>query len=428
MDSGERRLGKGAYDSVFLRPDSVDSTPEDDAFAVDSHTAEHSRVDLRGRGRDDIIAVAFETPALRSEVLNVLGGRNLELAGADSLARASLVIAEAAADTDAQLADLRRMARPDAAILIVLRIASAEMVARAHAAGAFACLRPPLVREELLGLVTAAQDSWAARVQAADLARKLDLESHLASVGRISAGLAHEVSSPLGAAALNMETVERECGRLVGALKWLAFSPAEDLARRLAVTRDHISAFEAPEGLAGAIADTMAAHQRLSTLFDTMRGLVGRTHQVQIAPVDLLALVHEVRRWQSEELRGIAVEVVGEPLQAMTDRTLLGQLLTNLTSNAAHAAKALSAPRIRLHVYSGERRAIVSVRDNGPGIPLDLQDRIFEPFFTTRRGRGGTGLGLALCREYALQIRADLSLWSVPGRGSCFRVNMPKMP
>ena len=66
----------------------------------------------------------------------------------------------------------------------------------------------------------------------------------------------------------------------------------------------------------------------------------------------------------------------------------------------------------------------MSVRDNGPGIPETMHDKIFEPFFTTRRGRGGTGLGLALCREYARRMGAELSFWSVSGRGACFRVSM----
>jgi two-component system C4-dicarboxylate transport sensor histidine kinase DctB len=156
-----------------------------------------------------------------------------------------------------------------------------------------------------------------------------------------------------------------------------------------------------------------------------MRDLVGRTREVRREPIELLPLVTEVRKWLTQELRGVEVEVIGEPLVAVADRTLLGQLLHNLTSNAAHAAKSLSAPRIRLHVYSGGSRVIVSVRDNGPGIPVELQERIFEPFFTTRRGNGGTGLGLALCREYALQMRAELSVWSLPGRGACFRVSLP---
>jgi len=423
LETDGRRNGAAAHDSAFALPGDDQVQPCRGPLSSRFHAAEDSRVDLGTQ--DHVIAVAIDTLGLRSSVLAALSGHGFAVAGANMVPDAALVVAEAAADIDAQLADVRRRARPDTAILMVLGTASGETVARAHKAGAFACLRAPLVQEELLGFVTAAQDSRAARVHAADLARKLDLDAHLASIGRISAGLSHEVSSPLGAASMNMETVARECARLIEALKWLAFSPPEELAERLSITRDHIRTFEAPEGLAGAIEDTVAAHERLRSLFGAMRGLVGRTREVRRDPIELLPMIHEIRKWLMQELRGVEVEVIGEPLVAIADRTLLGHLLHNLTSNAAHAAKSLSAPRIRLHVYSGGPRVIVSVRDNGPGIPLDLQERIFEPFFTTRRGHGGTGLGLALCREYALQMRADLSVWSLPGRGACFRVSLP---
>ncbi len=423
LDTRRRRDGQIGYDSAFRLPDFGEASRRLEPLSSTFRAPADSSADLSSVG--DAIAVAIDAPALRLQILSALASRGLAVAGADVVPEATVVIASAAADIAAQVADLRRRARPDAAILIVLATVSAEAVATAHKAGAFACLRPPLVEEELIGFVTAAQDSRAARVQAADLARKLDLEAHLASIGRISAGLSHEVSSPLGAASLNMDTVERECARLVQTLKWLAYSPPEDLPGRLALTREHIGEFESKDGLAGAIQDTVSAHLRLRTLFETMRGLVGRTHEVRREPIEILPMLHEVQKWLAPELRGVEVEVIGELLRATADRTLLGQLLHNLTSNAAHAAKALSAPRIRLHAYSAGSRVIMSVRDNGPGIPLDLQERIFEPFFTTRRGKGGTGLGLALCREYALQMRAELSVWSLPGRGACFRISLP---
>ncbi len=408
-------------DSMRALPEAV-RDPETPEPVAGGRSVEDSRTDLRIR--DHLVAVSMRTPALQTHVRGSLAQRDVAVGGPELVARAALVVAEAGDDVAAEMADVRRRARADAAVLLVLGSASTEAVAQGLQAGAFACLRPPLVIEELHGLVSVALDSRAARVQAADLARKLDLESHLASIGRFSAGLSHEVSTPLGAATLNMETVRRECARLVQALKWLVQSPPRELPERLAIARQHIAQFESQEGLAGAVDDTVAAHERLRALFATMQGLIGRSREVRAEPVDLMQLLREVRKWLVEELRGVEVEVVGDPLRALADRTMLQQILQNLVANAAQAAKTLAAPRIRLHVYSRGSRVLVSVRDNGPGIPLDMQERIFEPFFTTRRGRGGTGLGLALCREYARQLQAELSVWSLPGRGACFRVSL----
>jgi signal transduction histidine kinase len=169
----------------------------------------------------------------------------------------------------------------------------------------------------------------------------------------------------------------------------------------------------------------MTAHERLRALLATLRAFVGRSYEVRRESLDVRELAHDVLAWLSEVLRDVQVELVGDATFAQTDRTLLAQVLTNLVSNAAHAAKSLSAPKIRLHVYQKAGHVVVSVRDNGPGIPIELQDKVFEPFFTTRRSEGGTGLGLALCREYALQMNAELSLWSLPGRGACFRIALP---
>jgi signal transduction histidine kinase len=374
--------------------------------------------------RDRTIVVDVRTPALFGQVHSALSDLDVTLVGLDLLPQAALVIAEVGPEPTGYVAALRQRARADAALLVVLETVSADAVARGHRAGAFACLRPPLVREELLGLVTAALDSRSARIQAADLARKLDLESHLASIGRISAGLSHEVSTPLGAATLNMEAVQRETSRLIQALKWLVLASPEELPARIEIARQNASVFDSPQGLAGAIADTIAAHDRLRALFRTLQGLIGRAHRPRLEPTALLPVWAEVRRWLADELRGVDVETIGEPLVALADRTLLAQLLQNLVSNAAHAAKSLAAPRVRVHVYERGERVVISVRDNGPGIPHDLQERVFEPFFTTRRGQGGTGLGLSLCREYARQLDAELSLWSVPGRGACFRVSL----
>jgi signal transduction histidine kinase len=423
LDARRRREVHDCYDSGFGLPDFTGDAPPPEPLSSTFRAAQDSSGELPVA--DDVVAVHIGSDALREQVLAALAGRNLAVAGSDVLAHAALVIVDAGVDVSAGIAQLRRRVRPDAAILLVLGAPSGEAVAQAHEAGAFACLRTPLVPEELVGLLTAALHSRAARVQAADLARQLDLESHLASIGRISAGLSHEVGSPLGAAALNLEVVQRECARLVQALKWLAYSPPEEVSHRLQIAREHIPSFESSQGLAGAIRDAIAAHERLKDLFKTLRGLVGRSHGVRREPVDILPLVEETRTWLVDELNGVEVEVIGDPVRALADRTLLGQLLHNLVSNAAQAAKSLSVPRIRLHVYTRGAHAVVSVRDNGPGIPPDLQEKIFEPFFTTRRGKGGIGLGLALCREYALQMRAELSVWSLPGRGACFRVYLP---
>ncbi len=179
-------------------------------------------------------------------------------------------------------------------------------------------------------------------------------------------------------------------------------------------------------GLDEALAGTRTAHERLRSIVGLMRGFMDRDRAARGEPVDLRGVLREARALSAAQLVGADVDVLDEPAWGVADRSLLLQILQNLCANAAHAAKTLSSPQVRLHCYVSGEWAIVSVRDNGPGIESALHARIFEPFYTTRRGAGGTGLGLALCREYARRMGAELSLWSAPGRGACFRVMMPR--
>ncbi len=351
----------------------------------------------------DRVAVDVASPALREEVLRLVAGRALLGGGADLVPTASAIVVETAGDVTGQLSELRRRSRPDAALLVFVSDARAPDVAAAHRAGAFAVLHAPLVPEELLAHLSRALDARAAKVQAADLARKLDLDAHLASVGRITAGLSHEIANPLTAAISNTQCVRDEVE---------------------AVLAERGQTLDAVPALRDALADAAQAHQRLQGLLDAVRKLVRKDQGATLVAVDVHERLRAVCGWLSDGLRGVEVEILGGPLLARADADMLGQILLNLVSNAAHAARSLASPRIRLHAYASGDRVVASVRDNGPGISAAVQDRLFEPFYTTRRSEGGTGLGLSLCLEYAHQIGGDLSFWSLPGRGTCFRLSL----
>jgi signal transduction histidine kinase len=358
------------------------------------------------RARDDstvelsleqtVVAVALRAP-YQSVVMEALADARFMVVSDVGVPSAGVVIGDAGATN---VASLRARARPDAAVVVVAPVASPEIVRDSLTAGAVACLRPPLVVEELVKVVQSALDTHAAKSQVADLARKLDLETHLASIGRMSAGLSHEISTPLLVAATNLEIARTELEQLSGA----------------------VSAREEVNAIGVAFDEMHRAHERLRGVLEMMRELVGRRRATRLDRLDLQRAAEDVKTLLTNQLHDVDVELAGPPTFARADHVLLGQILQNLVINGAHAARSLPAPRVRLHTYMHEGRAIISVRDNGPGIAPELHQKIFEPFFTTRRGRGGTGLGLALCREYALQMGAEVTLWSVPGRGACFRV------
>lgn len=135
--------------------------------------------------------------------------------------------------------------------------------------------------------------------------------------------------------------------------------------------------------------------------------------------IDFLALAAE------EAARdGIAVE--GVPVNVHGERALLRRMIRNLIDNARrHGSDA--APDIRVSRHDGGR-ALLEVRDHGPGIPQDERERIFEPFYrlagSAETGRG-SGLGLALVRQIARHHGGDVTCGAAEGGGSVFAITLP---
>ena len=345
----------------------------------------------------DVVALVIDDPVLWRDVEDSLSGGPLKVVGREGVSQAAVVIAEVQGDVRTRMAGIRRVAPADAGIVAV--VGSGAAATAAYEAGAFACIHTPVQGPDLQGLVASAVDTHESKARASELARRLDADAHLASIGRIGAGLAHELANPLGIAAMNLDVARVEYNRL-----------AEDGRLGASV-------------LGPALQDLGTSLLRIQALLSNLRPFVGSAPP-ELEPVRVLDVIDRVVRWAQESLLGVDVERHAEPLVALADVTMLEQILLNLTTNAARAAKSLPSPRVRYHLYAAGDVVVVSVRDNGPGLAEELHEKVFEPFYTTRRDEGGTGLGLALCREYARRMRGSLSLWSAPGRGACFRLSL----
>jgi signal transduction histidine kinase len=416
--------------------DSVRAGPLPSSMPPDEPPDSQPRLDddqlsaSRLRAAPPTVALLVEDPAVRIRLVAAMQRLGLLPVGESSVGDAVVVIIDAPGSSKEAVASVRARARTDAAIVVLLpaTVESSEIHA-AYEAGAVLCAARPPDEEQLVAVLGSAVHLHSAKAHADDLMRKLESQSHLASIGRVTANFTHELSNPLGVIAANAEYLADRLEQLSKSREHLAEVIAQNGSRAsLEAARRHLAQTARDGGeTREALADIGVAVERMTGILSMARGATRNGYGGRVEPVDLAAIVHDVRRWAAADLVGVEVEeLVDEPVAAMADAHLLGQILLNLVTNAAHAAMQLASPRVRLHVYATPEGAIVSVRDNGPGIASDIRDRIFEPFFTTRRTKGGTGLGLALCREYARQIGARLTFWTAAGRGTCFRVRMPR--
>jgi PAS domain S-box-containing protein len=246
-------------------------------------------------------------------------------------------------------------------------------------------------------LSAASLEAEAATLQARANALRTELlaESRLATIGRLSAGIAHEVNNPATLVMLNLGSLKR---RLMGGQA----QPDQALAM---------------------IDDCLLAMERIRDIVSDVKGLAGNRATEKI---DLSALAAGVIRLTRLGVhKGASVDADLAPrVFAEVHGSRLSQVVTNLLLNAVEATPESDA-HIELRTFRSGDTACIEVSDHGPGVPEHLRERIFEPFFTTRAGSGGTGLGLWLARGIVEEEGGTLAVASRPAGGAVFRVSLP---
>jgi signal transduction histidine kinase len=224
---------------------------------------------------------------------------------------------------------------------------------------------------------------------------RLRRAERLAALGRLVAGLAHEVRNPLASIRLKLH-----------------------LARRSSTD---------PERLGVAFSVIEEEMERLDRLVDRLLTLT-KSPEPHRLPTELDALLRSrADLWEGRTTeQGIVIELRPPASGAgsvLVDGDRVAQILDNLLANAVQALNGRGG-RITLTLERPSRdEVLLEVADTGPGVPPDLVERLFEPFFTTRPG--GTGLGLFLSAELARVLGGEIRYRAQPGGGACFEVRLP---
>lgn len=124
-------------------------------------------------------------------------------------------------------------------------------------------------------------------------------------------------------------------------------------------------------------------------------------------------------------MRGINLETDLTPKLPLCwcDEQQFKRLLLNLVANACDACEKSMNSCVRIHLHEQNGDLILSVIDNGYGIPAEQLEKVWQPFYTSKSG--GTGLGLPACAQIAAEHGGSLTVVSEPGQGSCFTLRLP---
>lgn len=216
----------------------------------------------------------------------------------------------------------------------------------------------------------------------------------LVEVGRLSAGIAHEINNPLGVIMYAAELLMREAG----------LTPfQQEMAERII---DEVGRLRVLTGGLLSFSQPCKAMNRL---------------------VDVSALVEEVLQLVRYELlkQSIQLETDFATLPVISaDPNKLKQVVINLIMNAAQALGHGGKITLTTGIYGGDEVELV-ISDTGPGIEPALQEQVFKPFFTTKADGEGTGLGLYICANIIKEHGGSIQLDSKVGQGATFRLRLP---
>jgi two-component system NtrC family sensor kinase len=235
----------------------------------------------------------------------------------------------------------------------------------------------------------------------ASLYHKMEYTNKMAAIGRLAAGVAHEINNPLA-------IVNEKAGLLKDLL-----SMSKELPPK--------------EKLIGLVDSVLASVDRCGGITHRLLGFA-RHMDVETEEIDLELLIKAVLTFLEKEAsyRNLSVSVHADDdvPTIKSDRGQLQQVFLNIVNNAFAAVDQGGVVRITIENIA-DNQVSVAIADNGMGISKENLEHIFEPFFTTKKG-AGTGLGLSITYGIIQKLRGKIDVSSTLGQGTCFTITLPE--
>ncbi|MGD0230842.1 MAG: PAS domain S-box protein [Syntrophorhabdales bacterium] len=230
---------------------------------------------------------------------------------------------------------------------------------------------------------------------------KLMQEAKMSFIGKLAAGIAHQLNNPLAMIVAYAELAKKYFGQE-------ATGPAQ---------RDKLAGY----------LDIVAEEAfRCKIVMDDLLSLPQK-EGFEVTDVDVNGLINGLLELINVGKSNIRIVREFDPLLPLTRADVAGlrQVFLNLLTNALDAVEGRLDGTIVIRTRAERENILVEVEDNGIGIPGSIADKIFEPFFTTKERKKGIGIGLSLCRELLSNMGGTVRLEERPGCGTIFLVMLP---
>ncbi len=256
----------------------------------------------------------------------------------------------------------------------------------------------------------------------------------MASLGQLAAGVAHELNNPLGYILSNISTFKsyvltyQQLIHSYQQLQKMAVGSPEYLQQQQVLAQIYQKEdidFLLKDSI-DLVNDSMEGAIRLRDIINNLRRF-SHPDRGQVEVVSLNEVLESTVKIIWSEIKNKATvnfKLSKEPLELFANPSQLSQVFLNILINAAQAMKDKMG-RIDISTATSDGAAVITITDNGHGIPESIINRIFDPFFTTKDVGKGTGLGLSLSKAIIDQHHGTLSVSSNVGIGTTFEIRLP---
>ena len=246
----------------------------------------------------------------------------------------------------------------------------------------------------------------------------------MASLGRLVAGVAHELNNPISFVFGNMHALQRYGTRIVQYLRSVENEADSPQLREL---RERLKIHRVLEDMGPLIEGTLEGAERVSDIVQDLRRFSGGQSEPSES-FELVTLLHKAVQWvvKASRLKPEVTYDLPKDLVLRGRKGQVHQILVNLIQNAVDAMDGQGTPVLAIRGEAGKDFVDLKVIDQGPGIPEEDLPRVFEPFFTSKPVGMGTGLGLYISYGLAQELNGSLSASNNENGGAVFTLRLPR--